>query len=632
VTPSTASPGLHDDLKERVRDAIDIVDLVGTYLSLRRAGKAMVGLCPWHEDSRPSFQVNPERQTFRCWVCNIGGDVFSFLMKMERLEFREALEQLAQRAGIDLPRGRGGLPTDEKASILAALSWAADRYRDCLRGAPEAKPARDYLAARGLTQQTIDTFRLGYAPPAWDWLLRQASAAGISTAHLAKAGLVVERQDRSGHYDRFRDRAMFPICDHLARCVAFGGRVLPGAPPDSAKYINSPETQLFSKSSMLYGLDTARDAMSKSRRAIVVEGYTDCLAARQAGIHDVVAVLGTALGERHAKLLRRYADRIVLVLDGDDAGRRRANEILDVLLAEPIDLRIARLPTGVDPCEFVLEQGRDAFETLVASAGDPLDYRLDEALASLAPDAGDDASLAAVESVLAALAKVAAQSSLTPSQSRLREDQVVGRLSRRFGLSREALRSRMLALRTTSGKRSSTAATRSDTGDESDAVPHAPGLMRRLPAWDREVIEVLVGVPDAAGLIVREVQSAELETQEGRAVLEAARRLHAEGREIALAGLLLEIHDPAVQSLLVAVDETSATRTPLDSQERVHHLEDALRRRSAQRQAHRSARTLKTSRLDPGSEAALLEQLVAQRRAVQGMTDVDEGMTEPKDG
>jgi hypothetical protein len=286
----------------------------------------------------------------------------------------------------------------------------------------------------------------------------------------------------------------------------------------------------------------------------------------------------------------------------------------------------------VDPCEFVLEKGRDAFETLVASAGDPLDYRLDEAIASLAPDAGDDASLAAVESVLAALAKVAAQSSLTPSQSRLREDQVVGRLSRRFGLSREALRSRMLALRTTSGKRSGTAATRSDTNDDGDAMAPSPGLMRRLPAWDREVIEVLVGVPDAAGLIVREVQSAELETQEGRAVLEAARRLHAEGREIALAGLLLEIHDPAVQSLLVAVDETSATRTPLDSQERVHHLEDALRRRSAQRQAHRSARTLKTSRLDPGSEAALLEQLVAQRRAVQGMTDVDKGMTEPKDG
>ena len=632
MTPPTAPPSSHDDLKERVRDAIDIVDLVGTYLSLRRAGKAMVGLCPWHEDSRPSFHVNPERQTFRCWVCNIGGDAFSFLMRMERLEFREALEQLAQRAGIDLPRGRGGLQVDEKASILAALAWAADRYRDCLRNAPEAKSARDYLASRGLTQQTIDSFRLGYAPPAWDWLLRQASAAGIATAHLAKAGLVVERQDRSGHYDRFRDRAMFPICDHFSRCVAFGGRVLPGAPPDSAKYINSPETPLFSKSSMLYGLDTARDAMAKSRRAIVVEGYTDCLATRQAGVHDVVAVLGTALGERHAKLLRRYADRIVLVLDGDDAGRRRANEILDVLLAEPIDVRIARLPSGVDPCEFVLEKGREAFETLVASAGDPLDYRLDEAVAGLAPDAGDDAALAAVESVLMALAKVSPQSSLSPSQIRLREDQVLGRLSRRFGLSREILRSRMMALRGSAARRPATAVVRPAADAAEDAMPASPGLMRKLPAWDREVLEVLVGVPDGAGLIVREVQSAELETQECRAVLDAARRLHAEGREVALAGLLLEINDPVVQSLLVAVDETSAARAPVDSRERIHHLEDALRRRSAQRQAHRSARTLKTSRLDPGSEAALLEQLVAQRRAVQGMTDVDQGMTDPKDG
>ncbi|MFM7290365.1 MAG: toprim domain-containing protein, partial [Planctomycetia bacterium] len=342
---------------------------------------------------------------------------------------------------------------------------------------------------------------------------------------------------------------------------------------------------------------------------------------------DVVAVLGTALGERHAKLLRRYADRIVLVLDGDDAGRRRANEILDVLLAEPIDVRIARLPSGVDPCEFVLEQGRDAFESLVASAGDPLDYRLDEAIARLAPDAGDDAALAAVESVLVALAKVSPQSTLSPSQIRLRVDQVVGRLSRRFGLSRDVLRTRLLALRDNAGRRGPAPAGGGDAAADTD-----PGIMRKLPAWDREVIEVLVGVPDGAGLIVREVQSAELETQEGRAVLEAARRLHAEGRQIALAGLLLEINDPSLQSLLVAVDETTATRTPLDPQERILHLQDALRRRSAQRQAHRSARALKTSRLDPGSEAALLEQLVMQRRAAQGMNDVDEGMTEPKDG
>ena len=623
----SSSPPTHDDLKERVRDAIDIVDLVGTYLSLRRAGKAMVGLCPWHDDSKPSLQVNPDRQTFRCWVCNVGGDVFSFLMRMERLEFREALEHLAERAGIEMQRGRRSLPTDEKSGLLAAMAWAAERYRQCLRGAPEAKAAREYLAARGLEPATVDRFKLGYAPAEWDWLLRQARAAGISTEHLVKAGLAVERQDRSGHYDRFRDRAMFPICDPLGRCVAFGGRVLPGAPPDSAKYINSPETPLFSKSSMLYGLDTAREAMSRSRRAVVVEGYTDCLAARQAGIEDVVAVLGTALGERHAKLLRRYADRIVLVLDGDDAGRRRANEILDVILGEPIDVRIARLPAGVDPCDHLLAQGRDAFEAILAQAGDPLDYRLEEVLASLPPDAGDDALLTAVESVLLALARVGPRSILPPSQVRLREDQVIGRLSRRFGLSREVLRARLVALRT-SGRRPTSA----DPATDDTAASIVPAPVPRLPAWDREVIEVLVGVPDGAGLIVREVQSAELQTQEGRAVLEAARRLHAEGRPVALEGLLLEINDPAVQSLLVAVDEASAAGRPVDPAERLHQLQDALRRRVAERQSHRSVRALKTSRLDPAAEAALLEQLVAQRRAAQGMDDVDQGMTGPMDG
>ena len=620
MTPTALSPSSHDDrrddLKERVRDAVDIVDLVGSYLSLRRQGKAMVGLCPWHEDSRPSFHVNPDRQTFRCWVCNIGGDVFSFLMRMERLEFREALEQLAQRAGIDLPRGRGGVATDEKAAMLATLAWAADRFHDCLRSAPEAGPARDYLGSRGLSTATLERFRLGFAPASWDWLLRQAAAAGMSVAMLARTGLAVERQDRSGHYDRFRDRLMFPILDPQSRCVAFGGRVLPGAAVDAAKYINSPETPLFSKSSMLYGLDSAREAMGRSRRAVVVEGYTDCLAARQAGIDDVVALLGTALGERHAKLLRRYADRIVLVLDGDDAGRRRADEILDVILAEPIDVRIARLPSGVDPCEFVLDRGREAFEALIAAACDPLDYRLDEAVAKLAPDAGDDAVLAAVESVLKALATASTSSATSPSQSRLREDQVVGRLSRRFGLSREVLRSRVSALR------GQTAAGLRTRGDQGVA---RPAELPRLSAWDREVIEVLVGVPEGAGLIVREVESAELESDEGRVVLEAARRLHDDGRPIALSGLLLEITDPALQSLLVAVDESNAGRTTVDGQERMDHLRDALRRRSAERQAHRSARTLKTSQLDPGSEAALLEQLVAQRRAAQGMT-------EPKDG
>ena len=611
VNQSSAPSG--DDLKERVRDAVDIVELIGTYISLRRSGKGLVGLCPWHDDSRPSLQVNPDRQTFRCWVCNLGGDVFSFLMKMEKLEFRVALEQLADRAGISITRGRG-TSGDRKAELHRVLGWAADRFRDCLQAAPEARAARDYLHSRGLTEDTTRRFGLGFAPASWDWLLRQASAAGIGSELLAATGMAVERQDRSGHYDRFRDRVIFPIRDPLGRCVAFGGRVLPGAPPDSAKYINSPETQLFSKSSMLYGLDTAREAMGRSRRAVVVEGYTDCLAARQVGIDDVVAVLGTALGDKHAKLLRRYVDRIVLVLDGDEAGRRRTDEILDVLLAEAVDLRIARLPTGVDPCDFILEHGRESFEALLEAAVDPLDYRLDEAVARLPKDASDDALLAAVESVLAALANVSPRSPISPSQRRLREDQVLGRLVRRFGISREVLRSRLLELR---GRRPAATAV--------DSPSLAPLVPTKLPAWDREVIEVLVGVPEGAGLIIREIDASELESGAGREVLAAARRLHDGGRTVALATLLMELPDPRLQSMLVAVDEETSERGPVDAQERINHLQDALRRRSAERQAHASARQLKTSRLDPGSEAALLEQLVVQRRAAQGMTNPKEG-------
>jgi DNA primase len=543
---------------------------------------------------------------------------------MEKVEFREALEQLADRAGIELPRGRGGLPVDDKATLRTVQAWAAERFRDCLRSAPEASAARDYLRSRGLSPATIDRFQIGFAPQSWDWLLRQSVAAGIGRDDLVKAGLVIERDDRSGHYDRFRGRVMFPIRDPQGRCVAFGGRVLPGDRPDSAKYINSPETPLFSKSSMLYGLDTAREAMAASRRAVVVEGYTDCLAARQAGIDDVVAVLGTALGERHAKLLRRYADRIVLVLDGDDAGRRRANEVLEVLLAEPIDVRIARMPSGVDPCDLILEQGRDAFEALVAEACDPLDYRMDEVLAGLAADAGDDAALASVESVLKALAAAASRSSLAGSQARLREDQVLGRLARRFGLSRDVLRTRMLELR------GNAAAT---------TIAAGPDHVRpvRLPAWDREVLEVLVGVPDSVGLIIREVTPADVETPACRAVIETAGRLHASGRSVALADLLLELVDPVLQSLLVAVDESGAARGSLDPEERVGHFTEALRRRAAERQAHVAARALKTNRLDSRSEAEILERLLAERRAAQGMPDgvapcSVQAASEPKEG
>ncbi len=622
-----------DDAKDRVREATDIVDLVGSYLALRRQGKAMVGLCPWHDDSRPSLTVNPERQTFRCWVCNLGGDVFSFMMKMERIEFPEALEMLASRAGIELPKaGRAGPGTSEKAELFRLLDWAAGRFSRALESLPAAEAARQYVAARGLAAEVVRRFTIGFAPNEWDWLVRQASDNGFSMQKLAAAGLAVERQGSAGHYDRFRNRLIFPIRDSAGRCIAFGGRALPGAAADTAKYINSPETPLFSKSSTLYGLDTARDAIARKGRAVVVEGYTDCLAARQAGIDEVVAVLGTALGERHARLLRRYTDRVVLVLDGDDAGRKRADEILDILLAEPIDLAIARLPTGVDPCDLLQAEGAAAFEAVIDSACDPLDYRMDEVFSRLQSDrnAGEQAILAGIESVLSAVARAGSrrgEGSLSTSQRRLREERMLARLSRRFGLDVAALRDRLDDLRSRSDGRSarSTSTERGPSTERGSDPPPATAPSAPLSPWDREVLEVLVGVPESVGVIVREVAVDELESPAVRTVFEAARRLHGEGRRVGLVDLLDALPDPAMQSLLVDVDETSSSRGIHDPQERLEHLREAVRRRSALRMAGQHARQLKGSGLDAESEADLLERLVAQRRVAQGMTD-------PKDG
>ena len=604
-----------DDVKERVREAIDIVDLVGSYISLRRSGKNFVGLCPWHDDSRPSLQINPERQTFRCWVCNVGGDAFSFLMRMDRLDFREALEQLADRAGIDLPRGQGP-GSDVKRSLYEVCNWASDRFVDCFHNSSLAREAREYLRERGLTDDTLQDSSVGFAPNEWDWLLGQAQASGISTNHLEQAGLVVARQDRSGHYDRFRGRIMFPISDPQGRCVAFGGRVLPNATPDSAKYINSPETPVFSKQSMLYGLDSAREAISHSRRALVVEGYTDCLAARQAGIQDVVAVLGTALGQRHARLLRRYADRIVVVLDGDDAGRRRADEVLEVLLAEPVDIRIARLPAGIDPCDQCLTAGPEAFEAVIDEAVDPLDYRMRETFERLPHDASDELALSAVEGVLKILSAVSPRSPLPPSQRQLRQDQILGKLSRRFGLSRDALQTRLEEL------------SRSRRTNDVPPSPSTEGLRfdaAELVPWDREVLSAILAAPEEVSDLLDRISEDEISAEPAKAILRAAKSLIAAEKLPSLAALLLELPAAELHGLLVQLDESIREQTHLDQIGRLHHLSEALERRQAERTAWQTVRKLKTSPLQPDDEAAMIEQLVSARRAAQGMTDPKEG-------
>jgi len=445
-----ATPQPFDD-KERVRDAVDIVDLVGGELPLRRQGQIFLTHCPWHDDTRPSLQINPQRQSWKCWVCDIGGDVFSWVMRREGVDFRQALVMLAERAGVPLSRSRGGgLGREDdplsKAAMLKALDWAASQYSKALGEAADAEIAREYLTSRNISPENIRKFRVGFAPKSWSWLLDR-STQFTSGPTLEAAGLAIPSQ-RSGHrYDRFRGRLMFPICDAQRRCVGFGGRVLPGLTDDeAAKYINSPESALFRKSELLYGIDLARDAISREGLAMVVEGYTDVIMAHQHGLEFAVAVLGTALTESHVRLLRRYADRVALVLDGDAAGQRRTRDVMELFLREQVDVRVLTLPGGADPCDFLEEHGAVELRRLLDGAEDALDYVITQALGGSPVEEDIHAANRALEHVLFQIAAAPAGSSGRAAM-RLREQQAISQLARRFRLEEDAVRERLTELR-----------------------------------------------------------------------------------------------------------------------------------------------------------------------------------------
>ena len=358
----------------QVAQATDIVELVSQYVALKKKGREFVGLCPFHEDSHPSMYVVPAKQIFHCFVCQTGGGVFQWMALYEKLSFPEAVRALAERANIPLPR-ESAPPVEpggsfSKNDLLAVTTFAARWFRSQLQS-PAGAEALDYARQRGFTDKFIERFGLGYAPDSWDSLIKAASREGIGERKLLAAGLVAQRE-RSGSYDRFRNRLIFPILDPQGRVIAFGGRAL--AADERAKYLNSPETLLFDKSGELYALNWSREAIVSSGQAIVVEGYLDALIPLQVGVGKVVATLGTALTERHVRILGRYAKEAVLVFDADAAGQAAAERALEMFLAQRLHVRVATIPAGKDPCDYCLAEGADAFRALVAGAPDALQY------------------------------------------------------------------------------------------------------------------------------------------------------------------------------------------------------------------------------------------------------------------
>ena len=371
-----------DNVIDEVRGAADIVEVVSNYVNLTRSGGVYRGLCPFHAEKTPSFTVNPGRRIFHCFGCGVGGNVFRFLMLQKGISFPEAVAELAERHGIELPRIDSGRIREQKGrkiSLYKAVDLARDFFREELAG-PGGRTAREYLDRRGLGGPLVDEFQLGWAPPGWESLRMYLESKKVPTELMAQAGLVKQRADGRSHYDTFRARVICPISDLDGRTVGFGGRLLEND-ERQPKYINSPETPIYSKGRLLYGLDRNRVRIRDSRRVLIVEGYFDLLSLAAHGVRNTAATLGTALTAAHLRLLKGYVDEVVLVFDADPAGRAAAARALPLFMAAGLEARVLVLPDGRDPDDFVRESGPAALEELIEKAGSLLKYYLDQVLA-----------------------------------------------------------------------------------------------------------------------------------------------------------------------------------------------------------------------------------------------------------
>ena len=369
-----------EELKERVRGASDIVEVVNGYVPLKRAGANFVALCPFHQEKTPSFHVNPAKQIFYCFGCRKGGDVFTFVQEYEKLSFPEALRRLADRAKIPISgessfgsRGQGR----DKERLYKIHEELAAYWHRLLRSDAQGREGRQYIKSRGIGKDAAIAFRLGFAPGEWDDVLRWGKGRGYNADLLEKAGLVCRKEDTGRRYDRFRRRLMFPITDVQGRVIGFSGRLVDSADSAVAKYVNSPNTDIFKKSKVLYGLDKARAAALEAKSMIVCEGQLDVIACHANGIRNVVAPQGTALTTDHAQILKRYVSEAVLCFDSDNAGqsavRRSANDLLRFGLA----VRVAQLPSSHDPDSFLREKGAEAFQKIVEQAPGYFDHLLE---------------------------------------------------------------------------------------------------------------------------------------------------------------------------------------------------------------------------------------------------------------
>jgi len=600
-----------DDSRSRVIAATDIVELIGQTVSLKKRGRDFVGLCPFHQEKTPSFHVSPARQFFHCYGCKAGGTAIDFVMKRDRVEFLDALRTLAARANIELPRyGVSKEKTSERQQLLDANSAACAFFEKLLQHTEIGKPAREYLQQRGINRDSIKQFQIGFAPMGWDGLLKSEVARKFPLPVLAKAGLAKEKSDDRGnvvsHYDTFRNRLMFPIRDEGSRIIAFGGRVMPGS-EDPAKYLNSPETPLFSKSRSIFGLDLARQRIVETRSVAVVEGYTDVVMAHQFGVSNVVSVLGTALTEQHVGILRRFADRIVLLFDADVAGDAAVERAVSLFMTQPIDIAIATMPPDVDPDEFLLKEGAEALEKVFSEASDVLTFKwkqLDRKFNHGANGLSDRQSVVnEYLKTFASARELALRGELGGKIDPLRWGFMLTRLSRLIEIPTAEL-NRMFDIRKTAAE--SAKKTQVEPGDV------APVQRRLLTAQDRaerNILGVLLIEPARWHDVQQRVQVQEFTNETRRQLAELYWQVQQDEGEPVFSQFLAQVTDPALTELAIELVEETEELPDVETAfaDATHFLADARRLREEQKLTAQLCRT--DEKLAEQDEIALLKGL-----------------------
>ncbi|HYO11311.1 MAG TPA: DNA primase [Tepidisphaeraceae bacterium] len=605
------------DFKAQVLQAIDIVDLIGQSVSLKRRGKDFVGLCPFHQEKTPSFHVSPSKQFFHCYGCKAGGNAIDFVIKRDRVEFIDALRTLGEMAGLEMPRhGGGGGNSREKAGerqqLLEACSAACALFEKMLADPQRGLPARKYLETRGFDAASVQRFQVGFAPDAWDTLLRSPLLRKVPPQVLALAGLVKPRQGGDGYYDTFRNRVMFPIRDENGRVIAFGGRVMPGS-EDPAKYLNSPETPLFSKSRSVFGLDLARQRVVETRTVAVVEGYTDVVMAHQFGASNVVSILGTAMTEQHVTVLRRFADRIVLLFDADTAGDTAVNRAVELFLTQPVEIAIAAMPDGVDPDEFLLEQGAEAFEKVLAAASDALTFKwrqLDRQFRASDDLTGRQKAVGEYLSLLASARGSGPVDSLRWGQALSRVSRLteipVDELHRKFGRTRASAPARPRAVQGAA------------VSEPTNKAPVRRGPLTAQDRAERQILGILLVQPGKWNDVQRTVHVEDFTDPTRRTLADVFwQHQRDEGEPVFNEFLSLLSGAELTELAIGVVEEVEALKEQLGSlddtlRDAVLHLEEVRRRREEQKLVARLRRT--EGQLGEQDEVSLLKKLQEQAR------------------